>query len=82
MSAAQAREELEAAIWRNWPVRRADIAKAHAPLVQAILAAADMYAAAVAETGSVDSILGPHRLAEAADEYYRQTVNGTYGGIG
>lgn len=70
MTAVQAREELEAAIWRNWPVHRKDFAKAHAPRVEAILAAADMYAAVVAETGSADSILGPHRLAEASDEYY------------
>ncbi len=70
MSAVTAREELEAAIWRNWPLSRCDVGKSHAPRVAAILASADMYAAAVAETGSVDSILGPHRLEEAAAEKY------------
>lgn len=62
MSAAQAREELEAVIWQNsGPYPDADC-------IIAILKAADAYADAVAGEGSVDRIAGPSRLAEAAAE--------------
>lgn len=49
MTAADRREELEAAIWRHWPVHPADVRKSHTPRVDAILAAADAYAQAKAD---------------------------------
>lgn len=68
MSAAQAREELEAAFWRHWPLHRNDFRAKSSAAIAEILSAADAYADAVAGEGSVDRVAGPSRLAEAAAE--------------
>lgn len=65
MTAAEAREHLEAAAWRA----TGPTVTTHDKLVDAILAAADAYAAAkVLE--EMDRRDGRQRLAEAAAEYF------------
>lgn len=74
MSAASARDELESAIWRasSAPVHATDRQHMSDEQVDAILAAADAYAEAVADdriAGHVASrSQGRERLAEAAAE--------------
>ena len=73
MTAADAREELESAIWRIDP--------ASIVAVVAVLAAADRYAEAVADeriAGHVaDKIHGPERLAAAAADVAAHHGRGT-----
>ena len=68
MSAADKREELEAAIWRAYPLPRVDAGPKHRERIEAALAAADEYAEAVADeriAGRVhDRTIGRDRLAE------------------
>lgn len=76
MSAADAREQLEAAFWRNWPVHRNDFKRKSDRAIAEVLAAADIYAEAVADeriAGRVrERAAGRERLAEAAAEAARR----------
>lgn len=69
MTAADAREQLEAAVHRNWPAHPGDFSAEYRKRVEAILAAADAYAMALTEQ-EMDRYDGRQRLAAATAEYF------------